>query len=63
MEEGMPEGTLVDEIRTKYNKWSIYKVHEPLSLSPTFRAYKNGSYAFNAKDLRWVVDECNKRDR
>ncbi len=59
----MPEGTLVDEIRTKYNKWSIYKVHEPLSLSPMFRAYKNGSYAFNGKDLRWIVDEIDRRDR
>lgn len=59
----MPDGKLIDEIHTKYNKWAIYKVHEALSLSPTFNAYKNGNYAFNAKDLRWVVDEIHKRDR
>lgn len=57
----MPEGQLVDEIRTKYNKWTVYKVHNFMSVE--FRAYKNGNFAFMAKDLRWVVEEIEHRDR
>lgn len=57
----MPDGELVDTIHTRSNKWTIYKVRT--FMSAEFRAYKNGNYTFMAKDLRWVVDEINQRDR
>ena len=60
-EASMPDGELVDTIHTKYNKWTIYKVRT--FMSAEFHAYKNGNYSFMAKDLRWVVDEINQRDR
>ena len=59
----MAKGELVDTVRTKYNKWTVYKVREGLLGSPMFYAYKNDNYAFNSADLRWVVDEINHRDR
>ena len=57
----MPKGELVDTVRTKYNKWTVYKVYE--TFGHTFNVYKNDSYAFNAKDLRWIFDEIQHRDR
>ena len=59
----MAKGELVDTVRTKYNKWKVYKVHEGLLGGVMFYAYKNDNYAFNAKDLRWVFDEIQHRDR
>ena len=54
-----PKGDLIDTIRTKSNKWTIYKVHE--FMSTKFYAYKNGEYVFTSEDLRYVVERVNEK--
>jgi hypothetical protein len=57
----MPKGELVDTVRTKYNGWTVYKVYESFGYS--VNVYENDSYKFSAKDLRWIFDEIQHRDR